>query len=447
MQADYAKPEVDEVQSLRNSAYVNEQFGWTGGPGGTRMLTRDTAGLLVKGVTYYRDIFPVVPRGLDGAMTPNRGTMLPGDWDNGVGSIEDGAYINKPDEGNLATGSSSYFSRGNFNVEEGLTYSPNRQVASAVMFGSIPSGINPSTLTEASANFPWRTLLFCPNPPSRSTPAKTEPTEKDHEGFGLPRDHLFLDNFWMPIVEPYAISEPASTGGKINMNYDMFPFGHITRSTGIYAAMKSMKIMAITPNSVNSADNYKMGTHKYELRYDVNVADTLEGFKNRFADGDCFRSATEICEIFLAPKRIPGASYSDDAKGTGTYDSLTDWWNGSLTAPDRFEMTGDNAREAPYNQLYPRLTTKSNVFTVHYRVQVLKKARSTDPGEWVEGKDVVASEQRGSALLERYLDPNDVNSTNMDKNATEAGVGSSTFSNTWERFYRYRVISKKQFAP
>jgi hypothetical protein len=43
------------------------------------------------------------------------------------------------------------------------------------------------------------------------------------------------------------------------------------------------------------------------------------------------------------------------------------FWNGN-------RLTGDNLREKPYVDLYSRVTTKSNVFNVHIRVQSLKKA-------------------------------------------------------------------------
>ncbi len=46
------------------------------------------------------------------------------------------------------------------------------------------------------------------------------------------------------------------------------------------------------------------------------------------------------------------------------------WDNGSTTGNT---VTGDNLREKPYADLYPRLTTKSNTYTVHFRVQNAQK--------------------------------------------------------------------------
>ena len=101
-------------------------------------------------------------------------------------------------------------------------FSPNRILPSAVMLGSIPTGVKEQV--------PWRTLLFRP----------LAQLESAHKGATSPHDHLLLDLFWMPIVEPYAISDRLSTAGKINMNYQIQPFTYIERSTGIQASCASL---------------------------------------------------------------------------------------------------------------------------------------------------------------------------------------------------------------
>src|SRR5690606_12660623 len=97
---------------------------------------------------------------------------------------------------------------------------------------------------------PWTTMLFCKNPLGGS----------NHPGFGSPSsgppyssppDHVFLDLFTMPIVEPFAISEPFSTAGKVNMNYQIVPFTYLTRSTGLRAVLKSTRMMAIPTADAN----------------------------------------------------------------------------------------------------------------------------------------------------------------------------------------------------
>lgn len=467
---DYADFNTERRQFLRTDLTAsNGQFGpnagalpaaenW--GEQSGRQSNHNTAGTLVKGFVYARGCPPAVPRGLDGAfLTTTASNQAPGDWDNGVGIIADGPYIRKPDEGNAS--GSPYMSRHHFDKETGVTYSPSRQIASAVSFGSLPTGMNVSAPAGVK---PWQTLLFCPNPASRSSAPSAEPSASDHPGFGAPRDHLLLDLFWMPITEPYAISEPLSTAGKINMNYQMAPFTHIERTTGIRAVLKSTRLTAISPSSAGGKGTgvtttssgsgaynksgsavYKQTdagtTHSNELRYAVNPTATLQGFRNRFNTGDIFHSASEICEIFLVPQRLNGKTYASDAPVPPTdYNDMTKWWNGNLGDVDAMELTGDNSREEPYNHLYPRLTTKSNTFTVHYRVQTLRKARSTEPTEWVEGRDTVASEYRGSTIMERYLDPN-------ESQVATAMIGAGSFKYSWDTFYRIRIIQRKQFTP
>lgn len=228
------------------------------------------------------------------------------------------------------------------------------------------------------------------------------------------------------------------------MDYQMMPFSHIDRSTALHAVLKSTTITAITPKSATEGYKNKASDtkHPYELRYAVDTEKTLAGFTNRFNQGDVFRSATEIRDIFLAPKRLSGASYNSDALNPDSMGcgSLTQWWNGNLGSNDAFEITGDNTRESPYNHLYPRLTTKSNTCTIHDRVQPLKKARGTDPARWVEGRDRVLSEHRGSAALERYMNPN-------DKELAALAQPGASFDKRWDSHYRFRVIHRKQFAP
>lgn len=478
---EYATTAVERRQFLRTDFTAsNGQFGpYSGalpaaqnwGEQSNRQSNHNTAGTLVKGFIYARGCPPAVPRGLDGAflnVAAGSGTELrPGDWDNGVGIIADGPYVRKPDEGNSSTNGDTYLSRHYFDKETGATYSPNRQIASAVQFGSLPTGLDIKSVTTAGSVRPWQTLLFCPNPASRSTKALEEPDAKDHPGFGVPRDHLLLDLFWMPITEPYAISEPLSTAGKINLNTQIVPFTNIERSTGVRAVLKSARVTAITPDSAggpgtgvdtssggsgrpyvkSGADVYKQSdastTHRNELRYAVNADATMSGIRERFNRWDIYRSASEICEIFLVPKRLAGKTYGNAKEPPTEYKDMMEWWNGSLTdlsRVDAMELTGDNSREMPYNHIYPRLTTQSNTYTVHYRVQTLKKARSNAPDTWEEGKDTVLSEFRGSTTLERYLDPN-------DKEMGPAQIGSGTFNISWDTFYRVRIIQRNQFVP
>ena len=391
-------------------------------------------------------------------LTGSDGSLHPGDWDAGAGALEDGSYINKPDEGNgtyantgpFATAYNSrsiYYSRFRADIQKGATYSPNRQVASAVMFGSLPTSVGVGAPAK-----PWQTLLFCPNPAAGLK----------HPGFGVAAsgsssaanvppappyttipDHYLLDLFNMPIVEPYAISEPLSTQGKVNMNYQIAPFTYIRRDTAVRAVLKSTNLMAI-PSSVTALSNYKAlrpANYNSQYRYPINPHEkdgTLKTFEDRFNRGDIFRSASEICSVPLVPAEDPAQTYEVRANGvTADPASLEAFWSQCL-------LTGDNVRETPYNDLYPRFTTKSNAYTVHVRVQTLKKSNVTaantfvDPAERTLGKkDIVTAEYRGSYQIERYVDPNSTTAF-PDYVTASSPVPISTF-------YKFHTIGTKQF--
>ncbi|MEZ5302074.1 MAG: Verru_Chthon cassette protein A, partial [Verrucomicrobiales bacterium] len=277
-------------------------------------------------------------------------------------------------------------------------------IPSAVMFGSLPTG--------ARDFVPWRTLLFRPDI------NKGEP--EAHYGSMDPPDHLWLDYFWMPVVEPYAISEPFATAGKINMNYRIYPFSHIRRATGLHAVLKSERVIAVPDADVIK---YKTQGSVKTYRYPIDEKATLEQFEDRFDEHKIFKSASEICELFLVPK-VPGETDYEIGDMEG-------FW-------DRHKLTGDNLKERPYASLYPRLTTRSNTFKVFYTIETLRKVRGTDPAKWVEGTDLVTGRMRGSALIERLIDPND---PDLPDYATEKDPKPLDY------FYRYRLSNLRQFNP
>jgi len=79
------------------------------------------------------------------------------------------------------------------------------------------------------------------------------------------------------------------------------------------------------------------------------------------------------------------------------------------------------------------------VFTVHYRVQLLKKSRSTKAGEWDETRDTVAAEHRGQTTLERYLD---LNKKTIPDFATSINEGEAL-----DDYYNIRVVNRRDFKP
>ena len=305
------------------------------------------------------------------------------------------------------------------------------------MFGSLPTGVK--------RNIPWQTLLFRPqtwgNPTNASLP---------HPGHYEPKDHYLLDLFWMPVVEPYAISEPFSTAGKINLNYQILPFTHIKRATGLHAVMKSEEMLIVADKDAAHYKNWDHAIADFKvpilpndvhLRQFIDVDETLKQFDDRFLNGTIFRSASEICDVHLVPLQnrsgqspITLPEPGNDTQIQSSVDNIMKafWMNHS--------PTGDNARERPYSNIYPRLTTKSNTFRIHVRAQVLKKARESDPTTFNTEIDTVAGEWRGSTLVERYIDPN--NEDIPDYVTHPDAVGKLTL----DRYYRFRILHRKRFG-
>ncbi len=372
----------------------------------------DNAGKLVTGANYSWRLVPKVPSNMASQK------QLGWDWDSGLPSQSDGAYSNKPDEGNIYTGGSPpqspyYNDEQQGSMDKIVTFfTANRIVSSPVMFGSLPTGV--------AENLSWRTLLFRPQANRPQDPAG-------------PKDHLLLDLFWMPVVEPYAISEPFSTAGKVNMNYQIVPFTYINRSTALQAVLGSelvVKAPKAAAASINSSGDtgYKgkpSVSSAAVARLPLNLSDadgTLKQFKDKFAAGEIFKSASEICDIYLTPQ---GYNWTTNSQAD------TAWYG------DDFALVGDNVRERPYGNIYPRLTTKSNTFKVYYKVQVLKNTNST-PSTWDESKGVVTGEFVGSTTIERYLDPNN---KEIPDYATDPAASSL------DNYYQWRTVATDGFPP
>jgi len=385
--------------------------------------------------------------------------QLYGDFDNGMGGTIDGAFINKVDEGNTHSlrkrtvsqaegswewrrdyGSFPYFVREWTHEPSGPAFfSPNRMMPSPVVFGSMPNMIydNQDSPTEGA----WQTMLFRPNVVGGDY--------ENHPGAVSPPDHMLLDLFWMPVVEPYAISEPSSTAGRVNMNYQILPFTNITRTSALRGVFQSEYMLCI-PNY--HVVNYKSGVgrgrryhwlyrpfdgelQRLSLRSVIVEDETLEQFETKFAANEIFLTASEICDIHLIPQDI--GEKQGFANKTGTYKpKLSDMQNGRYWTDHK--LVGDNGRESPYAHIYPRLTTKSNTFRVHMRSQVLKKARESAPDVWDPDMDTVVAEYRGSALVERYIEPNDPAIPDYTQLSGAA---------TLDEFYKFRVINEKRFSP
>jgi uncharacterized protein (TIGR02600 family) len=431
-----------------------------------------------------------------------------GDFDNGFGFYPDGPFINKVDEGMGAfngyqnVGNNPYFAI-SATVSGATLFAANRIVPSPIIFGSLPvfdtnwNTANPlSTLTNSS----WRTLQFSPNPNALTSAMRDNRAVSAgfNEAGGLitntiPPDHVLLDFFQMPVVSPYPISDPFSTAGKVNMNYQIAPFSYIKRTSAMRGVLKPVMITAVddqwsfnykmrsltdlsdnnsqrysdssnnrTASGVPSYDNFGSNSGQFYFHYPINASNTLTQFDARFATNDLFHSPSEICSLWLYPSAQPKGNgeevspLSTDANGvawtwtTTDNNSIKDWWykNQGTT---RKAMTGDNMRERPYNYLYPRLTTKSNTYQIHYRVQALKQTRtahSSDWSTWIDPSaggvsDKILGEQRGSAVIERFIDPSDPSIPDFTTNVSTTSITGTTL----DQFYRFRVFNAKQFTP
>lgn len=412
----YHKSTVQLDHTFADTQGTHLLYGFSNEPG---LTSKKTPAAQLTPADYHYSRLPDVP---NGAGLFN----LYGDFDNGVAQIGDGAYINRPDEGNVASkGHYSYFAW-NYKKPKLVNFSPNRMIPSPGVLGSLPVGIK--------RDRPWETLLFRPQP--------------GHPGSNSPADHLLMEYFWMPVVEPYAISEPFSTAGKINMNYRIAPFSYIKRSTGLHGILKSEEPLAI-PNTMSKI--YKLWDHetsdhpwlpnqsrgnldpktrkdwnaaatgKVPMRKRINVDETLEQFEEKFDSNSLFAYPSEICEIHLVREDETLDEYKDQS-----------FWADHV-------VTGDNVRERPYANLYPRLTTRSNIYRIHTRVEMIRKGRESPPDQFSEAQDSVVGRYRGSTLVERYIDPTKANQPDY---AASEESNEDLFDS-----YHFRILESKRFSP
>lgn len=390
-------------------------YGFGNEPG---LTSTQTDGTQLTDAEYHYSRLPDVP--------PDTGKKNKwGDFDNGVAQIHDGGYINRPDEGNVASkGQYAYFAW-NYREPHPIYFSPNRMIPSPGMFGSLPTGVKREQ--------PWQTLLFRP--------------QEDHPGEDPPPDHVLMNYFWMPVIEPYAISEPFSTAGRINLNYQMLPFTYIERATGIHAVMASERPLAV-PNEYSKA--YKLWDHEtsdhpwlpntprgnkdekvrrqwvalsrgdVRIRKQIDFTETLQQFEEKFAEGEIFKYPSEISTIHLVRSGETLSQYQDGS-----------FWDNHL-------VTGDNTRERPYTNILPRVTTQSNSYRVYVWAEALRKGRESEPDFFDRDIDSVVSRMRGSTLIERYIDPNDPDIPDFTESANA--------SRTLDEFFQFRILETKRFS-
>jgi uncharacterized protein (TIGR02600 family) len=443
---DYHSPSVLVAHSLRDGAYmVSGQYGSP-----SLQPPAQTSGSLLPSVDYAATAIPAVPLGLKGALqigtSQDTGERL-GDWESGAGSLEDGPYLNR----SHASPEASFLLGSSIGPIPSPSVKPMSQFTSAVLFGAIPSGVFGDASDETPR--PWQSLLFCPNPAGRSTPA-SQPglyggPARDHPGFASPPDHLWLEFFTMPVLEPWPMTSGFATAGKVNLNHQLVPYTWLDRQTALHGALKGVRLTAIPTTALDHQGTSAKGQSDSTaldatFRYEVDADKTVQGLSQRFDRGEIYRTPSEICEQFLVPKRISGHIYSGNGfnppdPATLIAEEMHTWWNGTdNNHSDAFEATGDNLRESPYAQLHPRLCTQSNAYRVHYRVQLLQKSRTTKPDEWNEQQDHLIAERRGDSLIERAF---------HDSIEPAPDPATSDSSASLHSKQRFRVIMHTPFAP
>ena len=159
---------------------------------------------------------------------------------------------------------------------------------------------------------------------------------------------------------------------------------------------------------------------------------------------DCDTSSTQ-------PSRSPKPASSSDTLVPASWpEKISDLLKASSSGSilkfwENHAVTAENLKERPYTNMYPRLTTRSNTYQIHMRVQAIKKARSADQTKFVTGKDAITAEYRGSAVLERYLDLNDP-AFDAKKNLDYAS-GNPLSKQPLDDLHRFRIIAQKRFDP
>jgi uncharacterized protein (TIGR02600 family) len=390
----------------------------------------------------------------------NRADGLQGDWDTGVGVFMDGPWAGKVDEGNYSYRYyDSYYKvwrypipyMGTWTFEPGRDkyFLPNRQVPSPLVLGSLPSRVIQGR--------PWETYAFCPNTAGQNHLGNEQ----------SPKDHLLLDLFTMPVVAPYAITDSFSTAGRVNLNYQIMPFTNIHRSTALRAVLQSSRVTAVPTEDLNT---FKTGVSGKKLtrnfRHRIDRDETLfamDAFfdRSRQSKNDgFFKSATQICEVWLYPSlgKTFGEGVSPKARrGSGDPNAEVKnfWWGANKVSFGA--ATGDNMREKPYSDIYPRITTKSNSFTIHYRVQTLSQftrssrgtARADDDAylQWDEDRDSVVGELRGSTSIERYLDQEHRRFRRLHAETRKRGDYVDPDLESLEPLHRIRVVESRDFSP
>jgi len=193
-----------------------------------------------------------------------------------------------------------------------------------------------------------------------------------------------------------------------------------------------------------SANVEQSGMPDTSIRFKIDAAATVKLLNQHIADkqGKPLIAESEICEIPLVP-----LTNDDGTPLVSSNDSATTIKSKVETFWSQHKLTGDNLLERPYAHIYPRVTTKSNTYTVHVRVQRIQVSPAgLQAGEFGTGKGAVTGEFRGSFTIERFLEPNS-DSLVIDEGAGNlVPVSDENDSGAILGPYKFRVLSSKQLS-
>ena len=203
------------------------------------------------------------------------------------------------------------------------------------------------------------------------------------------------------------------------------------------------------PNVGNEVQQYGGGVG-ISYRRSIDLDKTVQEFEDLyFANNQPFISESQICDVPLVPLANFNGNYVNTGLANGTSTPNASTFDAALkTFWAANNLTGDNSLERPYVAIYPRVTTKSNTYTVHVWVQTLKQvsgsSAASNPALFRNGIDQITGEYRGSYVVERYLDPNTCGfyqGATPDTNTNPEQDATSTLGP-----YKYRILNTKQFS-
>lgn len=163
-------------------------------------------------------------------------------------------------------------------------------------------------------------------------------------------------------------------------------------------------------------------------RHFIDADQTLRQWEDRFHNvyppdtsatwtPGAFISPTEICDQWLVPEGC-------------TLEEMHSFWM-------RHRLTGDNTKERPYVNLYPRLTTRSNTYRVHVVAQSLRVQRRNDPNAFSSADgDQIIGDYRGSFLIERMIDATDPDLPDFAEIFRDNPSADFT---SMDHYYRYQI--------